>query len=133
MNTLRILVEKSSDAYGAYAIDFDGIYGMGSTVKEAKDNVIEGLKLYLETTPKRKLPAIFKGDYSIVFKYDMQSFLKFYTGIFTKTAIGRITGVNPELLHHYASGLKKPRTAQKTRIEKSIRQLGQELSMIEFV
>ena len=36
MNTLRIIIEKSEDSYGAYAESIDGIYGAGDTLQEVK-------------------------------------------------------------------------------------------------
>ena len=56
-----------------------------------------------------KLPEILKGQYQIVFKYDVQSMLSYYSDVFSKPALERLTGINQKLLHHYATGLKKPR------------------------
>ena len=36
METLKIIIEKSSDYYDAYVENCEGIYGAGSTVEEAK-------------------------------------------------------------------------------------------------
>jgi hypothetical protein len=35
MNTLKIVIERSADLFGAYAENAEGIYGGGETVEEA--------------------------------------------------------------------------------------------------
>jgi hypothetical protein len=36
------------------------------------------------------------------------------------------------LLHHYASGLKKPRLVQRKKIESALHRLGEELMAVEL-
>jgi predicted RNase H-like HicB family nuclease len=64
METLKIIIEKSSDYYGAYAENCEGVYGAGSTVEEAKQNVMEGLNLFIKYN-KDNLPKILQGKYDI--------------------------------------------------------------------
>jgi hypothetical protein len=47
----------------------------------------------------------------------MESLFEYYKGVFTKSALERITGINQRQLQHYSSGLKKPRLAQKQKIQ----------------
>lgn len=70
MKELKIIIEKSIDYYDAYALNCPGVYGAGDTVDAAKENVLEGLKLILETQQKEDLPEILKSEYKIVYKYD---------------------------------------------------------------
>jgi len=58
MKELKIIIEKSVDFYDAYAINCPGVYGAGDTVDTAKENVLEGLKLFIETKQKDDLPEI---------------------------------------------------------------------------
>jgi hypothetical protein len=44
----------------------------------------------------------------------------------------RITGINQKLLHHYSSGLKKPREAQKKKIETALHRLDEELLAVKL-
>ena len=106
MKTIKIIIEKSSDYYDAYAENCEGVYGAGNTPDEAKKNALEGLKLLIDSRLKRELPKILQGKYNIEYKYDVQSFLKYYNKIFTNVALERITGINQKLLHHYSVGLK---------------------------
>ena len=74
-----------------------------------------------------------QGDMEIEWVFDVQSFLQYYSGIFTKAALERITGINQKQLGHYASGLKKPRRAQVEKIENALRGFIEEMGSIHFV
>mgnify|MGYP001291617477 FL=1 len=50
MKTLKIVIEKSSDSFGAYAQDVNGIYGAGDTLAEVKQSIndaIDNIKTYI--------------------------------------------------------------------------------------
>ena len=132
METIKIIIEKSADFYDAYAENCEGIYGAGETVEEAKQNALEGLKLFVDSRDKKDLPAILQGDYDIAYQYDTQSFLNHYNRIFTNVALERMTGINQKLLHHYATGLKKPRFTQRKRIENALHSFGNELLTVNL-
>jgi len=132
MDTIIIKVGASSDYYGAYAINCEGIYGAGETAELAKENALEGLKLFVESRPKETLPKILQGDYTVTYQYDTQSFLNHYSKIFSKPALQRLIGINQKLLHHYSSGLKKPRLIQRKRIETALHRFGKELLSVEL-
>ena len=127
---VKIIIERSSNSFSAYAENVEGVYGQGDTVEEAKQSAIEGLKLFIKYNDK--IPAILKGDYEIVFKFDAESFLNFYKKIFTNAALERMTGINQKQFQHYASGLKKPRITQVKKIESAMHALGQELMAVEL-
>lgn len=128
---IKIIIEKSIDAFSAYTENVEGGYGMGDTAEEAKKNAIKGLELYKKYN-KNNLPAILKAEYEFVFKYDTQSFLTYYKKIFTNAALERMTGINQKQFQHYASGLKKPRQAQVKKIEAAMHELGRELMAVEL-
>ena len=132
MNTLKIIIEKSADFYDAYAENCEGIYGAGETAEVAKTNALEGLKLFIETQKNEDLPEILKGEYGIVFKFDTQSFLKYYGEIFSKPALSKLTGINEKLLHQYASGAKIPREENRKKLEEAMHKLGKELTALEL-
>jgi len=132
MKTLIVTIGASSDHFGAYAENCPGIYGAGNTAEEAKQNALEGLKLFVDSRDKKDLPAILQGEYDIVYKYDTQSLLNYYNRIFSNVALERLTGINQKLLHHYSSGLKKPRYTQKKKIETALHDLGKELLAVEL-
>lgn len=132
MNKIRIIIEKSADFYDAYAENCAGVYGAGASVEEAKASALKGLELLIETRSAEDLPSILKSDYAIVYQFDTQSFLNYYNKVFTNVALERITGINQKLLHHYATGLKKPREPQRKKIEIALHKLGAELLSLEL-
>ena len=132
MEKLIIQIGASSDYFGGFAENCTGVYGAGATVEACKENVLEGLQLFVKNTPDPQLPEILKGKYEIVFKYDVQSILSYYSDVFSKPALERLTGINQKLLHHYATGLKKPREAQRKKIEAALHRLGTELLSVEL-
>ncbi|MDR0232241.1 MAG: hypothetical protein LBI82_09005 [Dysgonamonadaceae bacterium] len=132
MKTIKIIIEKSADFYDAYAENCEGIYGAGETAEEAKKNALEGLRLFVSSRDKKDLPPILQGEYDITYQYDVQSFLNYYNRIFTNVALERITGINQKLLHHYASGLKKPREKQRKKIETALHKFGNDLLTVNL-
>lgn len=131
MKNLKIIIEKSSDSYGAYAENIKGIYGAGDTIQECKQSILDAIET-IKTFDKKEIPNILKGNYAIVYKFDVESLLNFYKGILSNPAIEKLTGINQKLIHHYSTGLKKPRPAQKKKIEAGLHKLGKELLAIEL-
>jgi predicted RNase H-like HicB family nuclease len=132
MATVKIIIERSCDYYNAYAENCDGVYGAGNTVEEAKNNALDGLELLKETRAKDDWPEILKEGYDIEFQFDAQSFLTYYADVFSKPALERLTGINQKQLHHYATGLRKPREAQRKKIETALHKLGNELLSVRL-
>lgn len=132
MKTINIVIEKSADFYDAFAENCEGIYGAGETAEEAKMNALIGLELLLKTQVTEDLPDILKGEYNIIFRYDAQSFLNYYSNVFSNVALEKLTGINQKQLHHYASGLRIPREAQRKKIEDALHKLGKELLAVEL-
>lgn len=130
--SLKIIIERSIDSYSSYAENAEGIYGHGDTVDEAKQSALKAIELLKKHNRQENLPAILKGNYEIIFKFDAESFLNFYKKIFTNAALERMTGINQKQLQHYASGLKKPRQAQARKIEMAMHSLGRELMAVEL-
>ena len=131
MKQLKIIIEKSSNHYSAFAENIEGIYGSGSSVLEAKNSIIESIKFFKKYN-KTHIPKILQQEYELIYKFDTQSFLNYYKGIFTNASLERITGIKQKQIQHYASGLKKPRLAQKQKIQNSLKELAEELLTFEL-
>lgn len=116
--------------FSAYAENIEGIYGGGDTVAEAKKSILDAIELYKKYNSN--VPSLIKGKYEIVYKFDTQSLLNYYKGVFTNAALERITGINQKQFHHYATGLKKPRVTQAKKIETALHSLGSELMAVEL-
>jgi len=132
MKTIRVIIEKSKDLYSSYTENVEGIYGGGNTVEEAKQSILDAIAYTKEFNKSEQIPAILRGEYEIIYKFDTQSFLSYYKGIFTNAALERITGINQKQLQHYAAGLKKPRPAQAKKIESGLHKLAGELLSVEL-
>ncbi len=131
MSVIKIVIEKTSNFYSAYSENVEGIYGAGATVQKTKESVVKSLELYVKYN-KKKLPKILQGDYSVKYRFDAQSLLNYFKGIFTNASLEKITGINQKQIQHYASGLKKPRELQKRKIQAGLRNLAKELQSIEL-
>ncbi|WP_153800262.1 type II toxin-antitoxin system HicB family antitoxin [Foetidibacter luteolus] len=132
MKQVKIVIEKTKDNYDAYAENVEGVYGGGITAEEAKESILNAIRLLKKYNPDKQVPPILKGEYELVFKFDTVSLLNYYKGIFTHASLERITGINQKQLQHYSSGLKKPRVAQARKIEKALHKLGSELLAVEL-
>lgn len=129
MHTLKATIESLNTNHSAYINNLDGVVATGSTFAEVKNNLIEAINLFIEACKETgcELPKELQGDYRIEFKMDVKSLLSLYTGIFTKSGLERLTGINQKQLWHYANGNSVPRRAQVLKIEKALHNLGAEL------
>lgn len=132
MKLIKVIIEKTKNMFSSYAENVPGIYGGGDTVEEAKKSILDAIRLLVEHNDKKNIPPILRGKYAIIYKYDTESFLRHYKGIFTNSALERITGINQKQFHHYATGLKKPRPAQAKKIQTALHKLGSELLAVEL-
>lgn len=131
MKTLKAILSKGPDDFGAWFENVEGVYGAGTTVAEAKKNLLDGLELYAKYN--QGAPAWMKDKtFKIVYKFDAESILNYYRGIFTNAALERITGINQKQIQHYASGTKRPRPQQLKKIETAFHELGQELISVRL-
>ena len=107
------------------------IITVGSDIAEIENNINEAISLYLEDNPN---PCdLLSGEFRIEYKIDAATFINYYSNIFTKAALSRITGINERQLWHYAAGVHKPRKKQLEKIQKGINSLTKELSSISLI
>ncbi len=130
MKTIEVIVEHAGTNLSAY-IENVPVITVGNSLQEIKDNIQEAIDLYLEDNP-HPCEAL-QGEYELKYKLDAATFIKYYSGIFTKAALSRISGINERQLWHYAAGLHKPRKTQLEKIQKGIISLTSELSSISFL
>jgi len=134
MKKVIVTVEQGKKNFAAYIESLPGCTTTGHSIEELEKNMREAIEAHIELTQKynEKVPKAFLGKYELVFKYEPEALLAQFANIFTKAALERITGINQRQLWHYASGEKKPREAQKKRIEYGLHKLGKELLSIEL-
>ena len=117
--------------FTAYAANIHGIYGAGETVAEARASIEKSIRLFRRYNKQRKHPL--REEFRLVYQFDVSSMLNYYKGIFTHAALERLTGIHQKQLQHYASGLRKPRAAQKQKISRAFHDLGKELLSIDLM
>ena len=123
MKTVEVIVEHAGKNLSAYIEDAP-VITVGNDMKEA-------IELYLEDNSK---PCeVLSGEFELKFKIDAATFINYYSNIFTKAALSRITGINERQLWHYAAGVHKPRRQQLEKIQRGIQSLTKELSAINLL
>lgn len=131
MKKVNVLIEKNEDGFWAHSTNVPAINGHGETVEECKANLFEGIEV--AKTLGGKYNFNYKeGEYEVIFNFDTQSLLENYKGILSLAGFHRLTGINPTLMQHYASGLKKPGAKQRKKITEGLHKLAHELLAIEL-
>lgn len=132
---LHAVIEKAECNYSAYIEELDGVVSTGASIKLIKKSLIEALNAYVDSCLELgyRVPIdIVKGNYELSFRTDAESFLNLYNGIFSKSGLEKITGINQKQLWHYANGKSTPRQEQVHKIEDALHQLGEELISLHF-
>ncbi len=134
MQNLKVIIERAEMNYSAYIEHFDGIAVSGKSIAEIKAKMHEAIRVYIEACEDFgfEIPPELGSGYELSFEMDTRTLLVYYADIFGKPALEKITGINAKQLWHYAMGISKPREAQKEKIRKGLRNLGEELLMINI-
>ncbi len=134
MKTVEVIVEHAGNNLSAY-IEGAPVITVGNDVKEIEKNMKEAVELYLDSCNEMNIAPveILQGEFTLKFKIDAATFINYYSSIFTKAALSRITGINERQLWHYAAGVHKPRKQQLEKIQKGINALTEELSAINLL
>jgi predicted RNase H-like HicB family nuclease len=134
MEKIIVTVELSDKNYSAFLESLPGCVSIGDTFDELKENIKEAVEFHLEGMLEdgEEIPEVFKGEYELVFRFDAESLLQHYRGIFTNSALERLTGINQRQLQRYATGISKPLSAQSEKIERALHRLGRELISVEL-
>lgn len=134
MKTVEVIVEHAGNNLSAY-IEGAPVMTVGNDVKEIEKNMKEAVELYLESCKEMNIAPVevLQGEFTLKFKIDAATFINYYSSIFTKAALSRITGINERQLWHYAAGVHKPRKQQLEKIQKGINALTEELAAINLL
>jgi predicted RNase H-like HicB family nuclease len=135
MKKVLVSVGMTENNYSAHIIVGDGIaVATGKTFEELKTQMKEALEFHLEGMREDgdEIPDVFLADYELVYRFNTESLLQHYDGIFTNAALERLTGINQRQLQRYAAGISKPREEQAKKIESALHRLGKELLAVEL-
>lgn len=124
---MEVIIEHAGTNLSAY-IEGVPVITVGKNIEEIKKNIREAIDLYLEDNLNPV--SVLTGEYELRFKLDVPTFINYYSNIFTKAALSRITGINERQLWHYSAGVHKPRQQQLEKIQKGVLKLTEELQSI---
>jgi predicted RNase H-like HicB family nuclease len=125
MKKLKVIVEKTSTGYSAYADKYP-VYSTGSDVKELKRNMAEAFEFYFEE--KGEKLTIENND--LDFSFSIPSLFRLYP-INVRHFADRI-GMNYTLLSQYVQGRKRPSERQTEKIVEGLQEVGKELSEVNI-
>lgn len=126
MKKLKIIVEKTSTGYSAYADKFP-VYTTGRDVKELGHNILEAINFHFGELGEKRIIA--RKD--LEFSFSIPSLFQLYP-INLKHFAQRI-GMNYTLLSQYVQGRKKPSGKQTEKIVEGLQEVGKELSEVNIV
>ena len=134
MEKVIATVELTDNNYSAYVDILPGCVAVGDTFEQLQENMQTAIKEHLEVSREfgDPVPEVFNNEVELVFKFDAGSLLQHYKGIFTLSALERMTGINQRQLQRYASGESKPQQKQSNKIAQAFHKLGKELTVISL-
>ena len=120
--------------FSAHVPALPGCISTGDTPEVIEKNIKEAIEFHLKGMQEdgEAIPASFRNKYSLVYKFNAQSLLKYYKNVITGTALERLTGINQKQLNHYANNHRKPKETQVLKIKMAFHKLGSELMSIEM-
>jgi predicted RNase H-like HicB family nuclease len=130
MEKIIMIIEKSKDFFDAYSDNCDGIYAAGESVDAVKADTLEAIRLIKKNLPEERWPKQIKGDYEIEWKFDVPSFLEYYSNFISLAGMERMTGINQKQLSNYLNHRSVPRAKQADRILSGIHRFARELLSI---
>lgn len=132
---VKAVIERALDGTFSVYCKNEIFSGAGKTIDAAKKSMLEQMAFYKDTAVREgfKYPSFLDGDFSVEYKADASSLLRYYveTGIFSLAGLQILTGINQKQLWSYLNGTK-PRKAQEDRIVSGFHNLCDDL-MTMFV
>lgn len=134
MKKVKAIIERASDGNYSVYMDADNIgyliTGTGTSAEEAI-KCFEGGYNDMKAFYAKKGLAF--EELNFVYKYDMASFLSYYSKNFSLAGLSRLTGINQGQLSHYMTGHRKPSHMTIMKMQNSIHEFAGELSHVSFV
>ena len=133
MKTVKVTIEKSQTGYSAYMEDDSLDYAMFPDEKTVKRTIEAFYEMYEEFRESYRQQGKHFEEVEFSFRFDVSSFLEYYSKYISLAGLERLTGVNQKQLGHYLSGHSKPTRKTIARIEKGVRQFAENLSSVRFI
>ena len=132
MKQVQAIIERAAD--GTYSVFMDAdmdylITGTGKTAEEAiqcfKDGYEDTKRFYAEE-------GLEFEQVEFAYKYDMASFLSYFSKAFSLAGLSRITGINQGQLSHYMTGRRTPSAKTVEKIQNSVHAFAKDLESVTF-
>ena len=130
MEKIIMIVGASKDMLNAYSDNCDGIYAGGESIEAVKADTYEAIRLIKKNLPEDRWPNQIKGEYEIEWKFDVPSFLEYYSGFMSLAGMEKMTGIHQKQLSNYLNHRAVPRQKQADRIITGIHRFARELLSI---
>lgn len=134
MKKIEAIIERADDGtFSVYCVN-EMFSGMGNTAEAAKLDMLQQMEFFKQTAIEDNFsyPNFLDDDFEIVYKFDTESLLEYYSGILSLSGLEKITGIHQKQLWNYLHRKSKPRKAQIEKIEKGLHALGSELIAISL-
>lgn len=133
MKKVKAIIERASDGnYSVYMDDDSLSYLITSTGK----SVEEAIKNFDESYAEMKAYYLSEGknfvEVEFDFKYDVASFLAYYTKAFSLAGLSHITGINQGQLSHYVTGRRTPSKRTVEKMQDAIHTFAKQLESVSF-
>ena len=130
MEKVIVNVAKTPEGYCASIDILPGwVLGMSGSFDEFKIELQDSIDIFVEWAKEDndEYPNVFDGEYYFEYKFNVESLLSYYNGIFNSSALSRLTGISRKELGLYVHGRSRPEQAQKTKIIEALHRIGNEL------
>ena len=134
MEKITVEVSYTGNNYSAHIPILPGCVTTGNSLVEIRKHIEEIVPFHVEGMREDNddYPSAFDGEYEFIYKLSTEALINEFSGIFTKAALSRVTGINERQLWHYASGIRHPRHLQRRRIVDGLHKLGKELLSVDL-
>jgi len=134
MKKIEAIIERAKDGTFSVFCTTEIFTGMGDTAEAAKLDMQKQMDVFKKTAIEDgfSYPDFLNEEFEIVYKFNTESLLEYYSGILSLSGLEKITGIHQKQLWNYLHGKSKPRKAQIEKIEKGLHSLGSELISISL-
>ena len=132
-NALKIILEKSETGFSAYAPGYSGIYTVGDSYEEVKENIEEVIEYqvdYLEESGKNA-EAEFLKNAKVEYFLDVKQFFEQYP-ILNKSEFANYIGMNASMMRKISSGIIALSDTKARQIQEGLHRLANDLNQIHF-
>ena len=133
MKKVSAIIERAAD--GSYSVYHDDL-SMGYLVTGTGDTAEKAIKCFNDGYEDFRRIYEEEGktfqEVEFIFKYDVASFLSYFSKAFSLAGLSRITGINQGQLSHYLTGRRTPSATTVKKLENAIHEFAKSLEQVKF-